>query len=67
MSSVTANPASQLQDLNTRQQIAAYTGVSVHTLARWAVEKKGPRITKLGSAVRYRREDVLAWIAESAA
>lgn len=55
-----------LPDLATRQQVAEYTQTSVPTLARWAGEGKGPKFVRLGGAVRYRREDVLAWI-ESAA
>lgn len=57
----------ELRELSTRPQLSEYLGIPVPTLARWAVEKKGPRITKLGHAVRYRREDVLAWIEASAA
>lgn len=56
-----------LPELATRQQVAEYTQTSVPTLARWAAEGKGPRVSKLGGVVRYRREDVLAWIAEAAA
>ena len=56
-----------LPELATRTQVAEYTRLSYATLARWAGEGKGPRVTKLGAAVRYRREDVLAWIAEAGA
>jgi excisionase family DNA binding protein len=55
----------QLPEIATRQQVAEYTQTSVPTLARWAAEQKGPRFIRLGSAVRYRREDVLAWISEA--
>lgn len=54
-----------LPDLATRQQVAEYTQTSVPTLARWAGEGIGPKFVRLGpegGAVRYRREDVLAWI-----
>lgn len=54
-----------LPDLATRAQVAEYTQTSVATLARWAMEGVGPAFVRLGSAVRYRREDVLAWLAES--
>ncbi|MDJ0336425.1 helix-turn-helix domain-containing protein [Salinibacterium sp. G-O1] len=59
--------ADQLPDLLKRQELADYTGISVQTFARWAVEKSGPRMTKLGGAVRYRKADVLAWLEASAA
>lgn len=59
-----------LPELATRRQVADYTQTSVPTLARWASEgNKGPRFIRLGGtdasggAVRYRREDVLAWLA----
>lgn len=54
-----------LPELATRRQVAEYTQTSVPTLARWAAEQKGPRFIRLGTVVRYRREDVLAWIAEA--
>lgn len=56
-----------LPDLATRQQVAEYTQTSIPTLARWAAEGKGPKFIRLGSAVRYRRDDVLAWIEASSA
>jgi excisionase family DNA binding protein len=54
-----------LPELMTRQELAEFTGVSVQTLARWAVEKTGPRLTKLGHSVRYRKAHVLAYIEAS--
>ncbi|HTB13997.1 MAG TPA: helix-turn-helix domain-containing protein [Bryobacteraceae bacterium] len=39
------------------------TGVSLATIRRWRLLRQGPRFLKLGSAVRYRREDVDAWLA----
>ncbi|WP_137771908.1 MULTISPECIES: helix-turn-helix domain-containing protein [unclassified Microbacterium] len=57
----------ELPELATRRQVAEFTQTSVPTLARWAGEGKGPKSVRLGggSAVRYRREDVLAWIEAS--
>lgn len=52
-----------LPDLMTRRQVADYTQTSIPTLARWAMESKGPKSVKLGAtAVRYRKADVLAWL-----
>lgn len=56
-----------LPELATRAEVAEYTNLSIATLARWAGEGKGPKVTKLGGAVRYLREDVEAWISDSAA
>jgi predicted DNA-binding transcriptional regulator AlpA len=55
----------QVEDLpewSTRPQLSQFIDVSVQTLARWKVEGRGPRVTKIGAAVRYRKGDVLAWL-----
>lgn len=36
--------------------------VSVSTIRRWRLLKRGPRYVKLGFTVRYRPEDVAAWL-----
>lgn len=41
---------------------AAFLGVAVSTLARWRVEGRGPRWSKLGSSVRYDVADLHAWV-----
>jgi len=51
-----------LPELLTRQQLADFTGIASQTLARWVVEGRGPRLTKLGQAARYRKSDVVDWI-----
>lgn len=51
-----------LPDLLTRAELAAYTGISQATFARWAMSGEGPRMTKLGRAARYRKVAVLAWL-----
>lgn len=56
-----------LPPLATRAQVAEYVQTSVQTLARWACYGGGPKFIKLGGSVRYRREDVLAWIDDSEA
>ena len=56
-----------LPELSSRPELCEFTGISVQTYARWAVAGVGPRMTKLGNAVRYRRADVIAWLEKSAA
>lgn len=56
-----------LPELSTRGELAAFLGVSVPTLARWAMTGEGPRVTKIGAHVRYRREHVLRYLDDSAA
>lgn len=54
-----------LPELATRAEAASFLGLSVHTLARWAVEGVGPRMTKLGGAARYRKSHLLEYIERS--
>jgi predicted DNA-binding transcriptional regulator AlpA len=42
--------------------VARITGLSVASVRRWRLLRQGPRYLKIGSAVRYRREDIGAWI-----
>jgi excisionase family DNA binding protein len=51
-----------LPDVATRPEVAAYTRISVPTLARWAMEGKGPKFRRAGGRVLYMRADVLAWL-----
>ncbi len=44
------------------QQLADYVGVPVATVYRWRYEGTGPRGIKVGKHVRYRRQDVEAWL-----
>lgn len=57
----------ELPDLLTRKEASDYLGVSVQTMARWKVEGYGPRITKIRQHVRYRRNDIIAFVEASAA
>lgn len=59
--------ADDLPDLLTRAEAAEFYGLAKQTLARWAVEGTGPRVTRIGSAVRYRKADVLAFVEAGAA
>jgi predicted DNA-binding transcriptional regulator AlpA len=43
--------------------VAQMLGISVASLRRWRLLRKGPRYVKIGSAVRYPADDVNAWIA----
>lgn len=64
--SISLRRAEDLPELLTRSELAAFTGIAMSTLARWATEGSGPRMVKLGAHVRYRRADVLAWLDASA-
>lgn len=49
-----------------RPEAAAYLGLSVSTLARWAHEKKGPAYKRVGRKTRYLKTDLDAFIEEDA-
>jgi predicted DNA-binding transcriptional regulator AlpA len=56
-----ANPPT-LETLLNEHDVARVTGLSVASVRRWRLLRQGPKYLKIGSAVRYRREDVLAWL-----
>jgi predicted DNA-binding transcriptional regulator AlpA len=43
-------------------QLAEYIGVTVQRLAEWRHHGTGPRFIRAGRLIRYRPEDVNAWI-----
>lgn len=50
------------EPLATRKEVAAYLGIAVKTLKNWAVSGKGPKYVKVGSEVRYRWQDIDAYV-----
>jgi excisionase family DNA binding protein len=48
--------------LLTTQEVAMWLGMREGTLRYWRHTKRGPRSIAVGGAVRYRREDVEAWL-----
>lgn len=48
--------------LLTEHDVARITGLSLASVRRWRLIGQGPRFLKLGRAVRYRREDLSAWL-----
>jgi hypothetical protein len=58
----------ELTELMTRREVAGVLRVSQACLCRWARAGVGPRCLWLSPTVpRYRREDVLAFLAQAAA
>lgn len=51
-----------LEGMLTREQVSKALGLSVDTLGRWATQRKGPPVTKIGSKVYYRRESLDSWM-----
>jgi len=52
-----------LTTLLNEYDVARVTGLSVASVRRWRFLKQGPKYLKIGSAVRYRPEDITAWLA----
>lgn len=46
------------------QQVADRLGMSVNTIRKWRHKGEGPRAFKVGTSVRWRPEDVDAWLAK---
>ncbi|CTQ69499.1 helix-turn-helix transcriptional regulator [Roseibium alexandrii] len=51
-------------NLLNENKAAEYLGLSVRTLQAWRVRGGGPTFVKAGRAVRYRPDDLNAWINE---
>jgi predicted DNA-binding transcriptional regulator AlpA len=65
----TSNPATEsspffpkLPEMLNDMQVAEFLNMSVATVRRWRLFRKGPKYVKIGSAGRYKREDVEAWL-----
>lgn len=52
-----------MNTLLTEEDVAKQLNVSVATLRRWRLERRGPQFIKVGSLVRYRPEELEAWLA----
>jgi predicted DNA-binding transcriptional regulator AlpA len=52
-----------LETLLTEHDVARITGLSVASVRRWRLlQEGGPKYIKIGAAVRYRPEDITAWL-----
>ncbi|MEK7750864.1 MAG: helix-turn-helix domain-containing protein [Acidobacteriota bacterium] len=51
-----------LETLLNEREVARITGLSVASVRRWRLLRQGPRYIKIGAAVRYRPEDLMAWL-----
>ena len=49
--------------LLTSEESAEKLGIKPRTLVRWRGYRKGPAFVKVGRSVRYRQEDLDAWVA----
>jgi predicted DNA-binding transcriptional regulator AlpA len=51
-----------LNTLLNEHDLAKLTGLSVSSVRRWRLFKRGPKYLKISSSVRYRVQDVKAWL-----
>jgi hypothetical protein len=49
-------------NLMTEQEVSKRLNVSVASLRRWRLLRRGPAFLKVGSLARYRPEDLEAWL-----
>jgi len=54
-----------MQPLLRDKQVAALLNMNVNTLRHWRKKGLGPKPVKIESSVRYREEDLAAYIASS--
>jgi predicted DNA-binding transcriptional regulator AlpA len=59
----TANNNNNIETLLNEHDVARITGLSVASVRRWRLLRQGPKYLKIGAAVRYRIEDIRAWLA----
>jgi excisionase family DNA binding protein len=52
-----------MSNLMTEEEVSKRLNVSLASLRRWRLLRKGPVFVKVGSLVRYRPEDLDAWLA----
>jgi len=54
------------EKLMNEHEAAQYLGLSVFTLRAWRSQRRGPVFVRLGRAVRYRPDDLEAFLNEAA-
>lgn len=52
----------EIESLLNEHDVARVTGLSVASVRRWRLLKQGPKYIKIGSAVRYNKHDLSAWL-----
>lgn len=51
-----------INPLLNEHDVARITGLSLASVRRWRLLRQGPKYLKLGASVRYRPEDIFAWL-----
>lgn len=64
--SVQFSPSEDIPTVMTELQAAQYLNIPNNTLRNWRTISRGPRYTKNGKIIRYRREDLDNWLRKNA-
>ena len=51
-----------IESLLNEYDVARLTALSVASVRRWRLLRQGPKYLKIGAAVRYKPEDISAWL-----
>ncbi|MFE5337234.1 helix-turn-helix domain-containing protein [Isoptericola sp. NPDC056573] len=54
--------ATNRRRLMTPDELAEYLGVSLHCVYAWSSRGGGPNVVRVGARLRYRPDDVEAWL-----
>jgi predicted DNA-binding transcriptional regulator AlpA len=57
-----ATTSNTQETLLNEHDVARITGLSVASVRRWRLLRQGPKYLKIGAAVRYKPEDLAAWL-----
>lgn len=52
-----------MEEFLKEKELSRLLNITVAALRRWRLIGRGPQFTKLGSAVRYRKSEIEAWLA----
>jgi excisionase family DNA binding protein len=52
-----------MKTLLTEEEVSERLHVSLATIRRWRLERRGPKFIKVGALVRYQPEDLEEWLA----
>jgi predicted DNA-binding transcriptional regulator AlpA len=62
LSELQSAASTPIQSLLNEYDLARVTGLSVASVRRWRLLKMGPKYLKIGASVRYKPEDIAAWL-----
>ena len=60
--STDTTPTPLKRKLMTPEELADYLGVTLHCVYAWSSRGGGPRVLRVGARLRYRPDDVEAWL-----